>query len=122
MSLDHAPDLPPRYRVGRLAVEASSSPAGPRLVVVGELDASTVPVLAEPLRQAAGSEVPVLVVDVRRVSFCDVAGMKLLAETANRLRVGGRRLVVHGPCPSLQLLLDILGPAAPFELASGPLA
>lgn len=122
MSLDHARDVPSTYRVERLTVELSSSPAGPVVVASGELDASTAPVLAGPLRRAAGSEVPELVVDVRRLSFCDVAGLKLLAETANRLRVGGRRLVVLGPCPSLKLLLDLLGPAAPFELSSGPSA
>lgn len=122
MSVHPASGARPSERDGRLAVETRDGPAGSRIEVRGELDLSTVPVLAEPLRSAAGSDHADLIVDFRRVTFCDLAGLNLLADVAARLRADGRRLVVYGPCSSLQVLLDLLGSAAPVEMTPAPRA
>lgn len=74
------------------------------LYVSGELDISSVPLLAERLacEQNAGKDV---VVDLEEVSFMDGAGLRLLATAA---RGGPRLWVTPGP-PQVQRLFALSG-------------
>lgn len=119
MSLDHARGTPLDVCAERFAVEPGDGLADPHIAVSGELDAATVKVLEEALGSAPGADGE-LTVDFRRVTFCDLAGLKLLADVGARLRGEGRRLVVYGPCPSLEILLDLSGTAALVELVPAP--
>ncbi|WP_324651028.1 STAS domain-containing protein [Georgenia sp. H159] len=120
MALEPVRDAPPWASAGQLTVEAGDGFGGPHVVVSGELDASTATALAAALVPSPEPDGGDLVVDFRKVSFCDVAGLNVLAEVGSRLRRHGRRLVVYGPCASLEILLDLAGSAAPVELTPAP--
>ncbi|PYF98354.1 anti-sigma B factor antagonist [Georgenia satyanarayanai] len=86
-----------------------------RLAVVGEIDLSTVPVLEAALSPLIAEGATRIALDLSGVTFCDVSGLNRLLATRRTLDGLGSELVLHGPCPSLQLLLDVLDPA--LELA-----
>ncbi len=80
-----------------------------RLVAVGELDAATTQVLADAVRGALLKLVREVVIDIRGLTFCDAAGLRALTTIDTAVRLRGARLVLHGPCPAIELLLDLTG-------------
>jgi anti-sigma B factor antagonist len=75
------------------------------LVLVGEIDSYTAPLLGE--RLVDGS--PIEVVDLAGVSFIDSSGLRVLVE-AHQARVEeGARLVLRAPSAAVQRLLEISG-------------
>ncbi|MCM3660394.1 STAS domain-containing protein [Georgenia satyanarayanai] len=89
--------------------------AAVRLAVVGEIDLSTVPLLDAALSPLIADGAAHVALDLSGVSFCDVSGLNRLLAARRTLNALGSELVLHGPCPSLQILLDVLDPA--LELA-----
>jgi anti-sigma B factor antagonist len=74
-----------------------AQPDAVRIVVVGELDLSTVDRLDRALRRARFEAEPV-VLDLRELQFIDSSGAHLLLRAAARIReAGGRLTVVRGP-------------------------
>ncbi|WP_216214921.1 STAS domain-containing protein [Amycolatopsis aidingensis] len=58
-------------------------------IVLGEIDAITIPRLDEELASYPDGETTAVVVDLSRVSFCSVAGLRLLGDLLERTnRVG----------------------------------
>jgi len=78
------------------------------IVVDGELDVATAPILASALEQAATGEAPV-VVDLSRVRFADCAGIRPLLATRHRLTGMGQGLAVQGPSTAVRTLFSVLG-------------
>lgn len=105
------PDRPHASRVTqnfdvRLEGEAG---AEARLVAIGELDAATTQVLADAVRGALRGLVREVVIDIRGLTFCDAAGLRALTTIDTAVALRGVQLVLQGPCPAIELLLDLTG-------------
>ncbi|MFI6450465.1 STAS domain-containing protein [Streptosporangium amethystogenes] len=84
--------------------------------VAGELDLATAPALRRHLRAATLPPAPpVLIVDVREVSFCDSIGMSELVLALHRSQIDGQRLILSGLRGSLERLLYRTGLHNVFE-------
>lgn len=124
MLLDPAP--PPTSRPGRrtpaldVRVDEDSPGLPHRITLSGELDLSTVPILDAALGSVVTRGHLRVSLDVRELTFCDVSGLNRLLAAQAELRHAGGELTVHGPCPSLQIMLDILSPRVALELAPPP--
>jgi anti-anti-sigma factor len=75
----------------------------------GDLDISTTPALREQLFDMLGTTVPLLIIDLSEVWFCDVAGLAVLIATQRR--AAARRITVRlaAPRPQTAELLRITG-------------
>src|SRR4051812_15136512 len=82
---------------------------GVRLQVYGQLDMSTAPMLDRDLRFAEAFAPPVLRVDVSRVTFIGVAGLRVLVTAANRAWRSGSELRLLAPSEPVWRLLSHLG-------------
>src|SRR3954471_17191195 len=82
---------------------------GVRLEVHGQLDMSTAPMLDRDLRFAEAFAPRALRVDVSRVTFIGVAGLRVLVAAANRAWHTGAELRLLGPSPPVWRLLAALG-------------
>jgi anti-anti-sigma factor len=93
------------YSDGHLVVMRTTEPVG--LMVAGEIDISNTSMVADSLRLEFedGTE-PHL--DVSRVSFCDVSGIRTLVSLAQDL-APNRRLLLHGLAPQLETVLKVTG-------------
>ena len=80
------------------------------LVVVGELDVVTAPVLAERL----ATDATIRVIDLRHVTFVDAQGIRPLLAAARR-RSSGAALELSAPSPAVRRFLALAGlaPIAP---------
>jgi anti-anti-sigma factor len=103
-----------------LVVEATTTPRGFR--IAGDLDVSSVGVLADALDHAVGHGGD-LTLDLSGVTFVDSTGLQLLMQAARKLE-GRGRLVLVSPQPRVKLLfgyvlldrranVDIVGEAEP---------
>jgi anti-anti-sigma factor len=75
------------------------------ILLAGELDMASAPTLASALRGVRRS----LVLDLSRVTFMDVAGLRVIEEAAHRLRERGARLVTRGATGEPARLLSLAG-------------
>jgi anti-anti-sigma factor len=93
------------YSDRNLVVMRTTEPVG--LMVAGEIDISNTSMVADSLRLVIedGTE-PHL--DVSRVSFCDVSGIRTLVSLALEL-APSRRLLLHGLPPQLETVLKVTG-------------
>jgi anti-anti-sigma factor len=82
---------------------------GVRLEVRGQLDMSTVDILDRDLRFAEAFAPAVLRVDVSRVAFIGVAGLRVLVAAANRAWHAGAELRLLAPSEPVWRLLAYLG-------------
>ena len=84
--------------------------------VTGELDIAT----ATPLQRALGgpqARVPLVVLDLRELTFMDSSGVHAIVNASNRARDAGRRLiVVRGP-PNVDRMFARAGVADVVEIA-----
>ncbi|WP_067484564.1 STAS domain-containing protein [Actinomadura hibisca] len=85
--------------------------AGPLAVVLvgGELDLATAPVLREQLLLALCHFGPLLAVDLSRVTFMDSSGLAVLIEYWKRARAAGGGLSLVGPRGIVARKLEITG-------------
>jgi anti-sigma B factor antagonist len=74
----------------------------------GELDIATAPRLERRLGTLIRRRVHHLVLDVADLSFCDLAGVRVLLGVDRRLRAAGGRLTLLGPCRCLSRVLTEL--------------
>jgi anti-sigma B factor antagonist len=88
----------------RLEVTSADS----RLVIVGEIDAHTAPVLVEhldPLPTGDGD----VVLDIAGVEFMDSSALRVLIEAHDRATTANRRLVLRGPSTAVRRLFEVSG-------------
>ncbi|HEX2312254.1 MAG TPA: STAS domain-containing protein [Thermomonospora sp.] len=92
---------------GALRIARTTRPPG--LSLAGEIDDVTYPALVAALDGLARDRgTGDLHLDLSRVVFCDVAGLRAMVGLAERLG-GGRRLVLHAPAPPLRTVLRVVG-------------
>jgi anti-sigma B factor antagonist len=75
-------------------VERQKTDEAVRIVVRGELDMETGPRAEEEIRRAEQDHPPVLVLDLREVTFFDSTGLQIVLDADVRAREEGRRFVV----------------------------
>jgi anti-sigma B factor antagonist len=81
----------------------------------GELDLATVPRLQAELDALLDDGYCQLDLDLDEVTFCDVAGLNLLLRVRHAAVAAGGHLAVHGRCPTLRMMLRVLGLERAFE-------
>jgi anti-sigma B factor antagonist len=80
------------------------------LVVEGEIDIATAPLLEQRLTEAEAGDAPQLIVDLDRVSFMDSTGLQVLvAHTLSE--TNGRRIRLTAGSPQVQRLFTVSGMA-----------
>jgi anti-sigma B factor antagonist len=103
-------------------------PARTIISLHGEVDIATAPVLRERLLSALRPGLRLLIVDLSGVSFCDAAGLAVLAGMQRRAGALGITLRLAAPRPQVTKLLCITGldrylvlhPTLSDALASAP--
>jgi anti-anti-sigma factor len=75
-------------------VERQQSNGTVRVLIRGELDMETGPRAEEELRRAEEDRPPVLVLDLREVTFFDSTGLQLVLDADVRAREEGRSFIV----------------------------
>ncbi|WP_344260076.1 STAS domain-containing protein [Actinomadura napierensis] len=96
-----------RVRSALLRLDGTFEP--PHLVVDGEVDVSTCRAFAEALTSVLDHSSGDVWVDVERLDFIDVGGLRALAAAACRLEAHERRLVLRSVAPHLAKLMDLVG-------------
>jgi anti-sigma B factor antagonist len=93
-----------------------------RIALSGELDISSARQVDEALKQVEPRKPPVLVIDLRGLSFMDSTGLRLIASADARAREEGRRLtIVKGP-KAVQRVFQITRLDERFEIVEDPSA
>jgi anti-sigma B factor antagonist len=100
-----------------VSVEADIAPDLTTVVISGELDAATVPVLSARLAQVLAGRPRRLVFDLAQVGFIDCAATRLIISSGGFLPAGGRPVLRH-PSPAVRRILDLTDLGAACELES----
>jgi anti-sigma B factor antagonist len=95
--------------VAALRTSALAGADGPIVVLSGEADATTLPLLREVLAEQLEAGARLLTVDASGLSFLDSASMRVLVLAARALRGRHGRLVFARPQPVVARLLEITG-------------
>ena len=95
--------------VAALRTSALAGADGPIVVLSGEADATTLPLLREVLAEQLEAGARLLTVDASGLSFLDSASMRVLILAARALRGRHGRLVLARPQPVVARLLEITG-------------
>jgi anti-sigma B factor antagonist len=78
------------------------------LCVSGEVDLLTSPRLAAAVAGAVTGGLPDVVVDLARVEFIDVTGIRVLESAAGQARDAGGSLALRSPSRAVRRVLDVL--------------
>jgi anti-anti-sigma factor len=89
------------------SVRGFRTPDGYRLVVVGELDLATGPLLTDQLIEAERRRPGTLTLDLSGLTFMSGAGMRILLHAARRAQRERRGLVVLNPRPHIRRLFEL---------------
>lgn len=101
-----------------LRVEATSDAAGDfTLEFAGEIDRSSAGALEQAIRSAEASEAETITIDLRRVEYIDLGGLRAILAAHERL--GGRLRLLEGPI-AVQSVFRLTGTedGLPFEPAA----
>ncbi|HEX9529954.1 MAG TPA: STAS domain-containing protein [Acidimicrobiales bacterium] len=93
---------------GAFWVSTSEMAGVSTIVIQGELDLATAPLVTAKLEEAfsiPGS----LVIDVTYMGFMDSSGLGILAKAFRRARTDGRSLALRNPSPPIRRTLEIAG-------------
>ena len=101
----------------RLQVTTETDADPVTLVLEGELDPHTSPMLQRTIDDATSDEASEIVIDFAEVSFVDSAGLRVIADTHRRLQEAGGGLTVRRPSAGLQRLLTLTGLADHVTIA-----
>jgi anti-sigma B factor antagonist len=78
-----------------------------QVALVGELDVSSVPTLAEGLAPYLSDGVAGIVIDLRELTFLDSSGLHMLLDAKRRTAESGQRLVLVGATESSRRLFEL---------------
>jgi anti-sigma B factor antagonist len=95
-------------------------PTGVRLALAGELDISSAPTLERELRRAEDAAPPVLVLDLRELTFMDSTGLRLVLGADARARKEGRRLAIVRGGEAIDRVFRIAIPDDRLEMVDDP--
>ncbi len=106
------PEHAPRYDLVELDTALLRITAGigsPWLRVSGDVDVSNAPELARALEAVEARITGDVHMDVARVDFIDVAGLRSITQAARGLDERGRMLVLHSVSPHIDKLVRLIG-------------
>lgn len=96
-----------------------------RLLLHGELDIWTAPLLTEPLTALEQDGVDEIMLELRDLTFMDVAGLHAFVDAQYRAEMNGHRLLIVGAPPFARRLFQLTGTehllSAPAVLAATPM-
>lgn len=107
------------FRAGRhavLTVETQASGAACTVRLVGDLDFESAGLLLEAVSRTCQDGCQALTLDLSRLSFCDVRGLRALMQARSMCEAGGGRLALDGAAGIVRRLLLLSG----VEVADGP--
>jgi anti-sigma B factor antagonist len=102
-------------REAPLGIRAAVTAGTATLVISGELDVTTTPLLSRQLAQILEGRPQRLVFDMSGVDFIDCAATRVIA-TTGRFLPEGRRPVIRSPSPPVRRVLELTGFAARCEI------
>ena len=100
-----------------LTVEVASQGDEVVLVLVGELDPHTAPILRSSVDDAVSDATTTLVLDVAGLQFIDSSGLRVIISAHKTMDERGGRLVLRAPTDNTRRLLEITGLADHVDLA-----
>ncbi len=96
-------------------------PLGEVLIMGGELDSATAPLLQEHLDRAARSGTAV-VIDLAGLGFIDSSGLEVLLRADRELRAVDGQLVLLGGSPAVYRVFELAGVDRYFQWSDAPAA
>ena len=100
---------------GRVAIEVTAGPHATTVVIRGELDLVTMPVLEEQLRLAVRNSPERLILDMTGTDFMDCGSARLIGRARSALPAGGQ-LVIRRPSRGARRILELTGLDAYCEI------
>lgn len=104
-----------------LTTQIDKSNGVARVLLKGELDIWTAPLLTEPLTALERDGVDEVVLDLRDLTFLDVTGLHAFVDARRRADMNGHRLLIVGALPFACRLFHLTG-TQDLLSASGVLA
>jgi anti-anti-sigma factor len=106
--------------MSRLTYESHHDGEMVRLVLAGEFDLSNATQVEDALKELENERPPLLVLDLRDLTFMDSTGLRVMVSADARARDDSRRLaVVQGP-ESVHRVFRITGLDDPLEMVETP--
>jgi anti-sigma B factor antagonist len=90
------------------------------VILEGELDLAAAPMLISELRRIEQHRPELLIVDLRRLVFMDLAGMRVLAAAQRRGRDAGRDVAVIRGFGVVSRIIEVTGAEAALNVISDP--
>ncbi len=94
---------------GPLQVDASSQDGQVVLVLHGELDPHTAPVLRDRIDETVAPDTTTLVLEVSGLRFIDSSGLRVIIGAHKEMAGRDGRLILRAPTDTTRRLLDITG-------------
>ena len=107
----------PRFSRPLLKISTRTLEGAVHVVLHGEIDIATTPVLVDRLELVETRDPPLLVVDLGGVTFIDGAGLTALLGAARRATNAGRRFQIARASGSIRRLLELTAIDQSLELA-----
>ena len=119
MSPERDTTSPSPEAAARLKADVKTAPDRADVALRGELDLATLPV-AERAVEGVDKAAKTLVLDLRKLTFIDSSGLRLILTTAEEWQDGGRRLfVIQGPA-QVERVLELTGAGARLNVIEDP--
>jgi len=90
------------------------------MLLVGELDVATEPVVATLIEQQLATGHREVRIDLSELVFCDVRGMRALLQASRRLTAAGGQLVLVRPRPLFRRIVVLCGLSDDLGLLDSP--
>ena len=92
-----------------------------RLMLSGELDIASAIALERELRSAEARRPPVLVLDLERLNFMGVSGLRAILDASRRARRDRRHFIVANPVPQIMRLFELTAIDQSLDVQRSPL-
>lgn len=104
-------------RAAALDVRIRFDPVLPLVRLSGELDLDSAHLLRDALEtvRATDAAADMVVLDLAGVTFCDVAGLRVVEACAYNLEMTGQRLLLYRPSRQVTKMIALSGVAAGLE-------
>ena len=101
-------------------VETHTTGRAATVAVSGELDLVSSPTLEDALDRVGGTDVDLVLLDLRELEFMDSTGLHLLIKAQQRLQEQGRRFAVIKGGVQVERLLSLTGVADLLKIVDSP--
>jgi anti-sigma B factor antagonist len=106
--------MDPVFSVERVSLDGHA-----RVRFVGELDIAEVERAEVDVMQVLEQSSGDLTIDMRRLTFCDSSGARLLYRLDRETKARGRTMVLQSPTPAVHRVLSMLGVVQRLNIEDG---